>query len=79
MSKPSVLIVEDDDLQFEIYEDALTSYQLMRVADGTTALAAIRKQPPDLLILVSAIVVIVLFISGLFYFRHMERTFADTI
>jgi lipopolysaccharide transport system permease protein len=35
--------------------------------------------PPDLSILVSALVVVVLFLSGLFYFRHMERTFADTI
>jgi len=32
-----------------------------------------------MLILVSALVVVVLFITGLFYFRHMERTFADTI
>ncbi len=35
--------------------------------------------PPDLVMLVSAAVVIVLFVSGLFYFRRMERTFADMI
>jgi lipopolysaccharide transport system permease protein len=36
-------------------------------------------QPPDMVMLVSAAVVVVLFISGLFYFRRMERTFADMI
>jgi len=41
--------------------------------------AILGSSPPNLLILVSALVVTVLFISGLFYFRHMERTFADTI
>jgi lipopolysaccharide transport system permease protein len=35
--------------------------------------------PPDLTLLVSVIVVIALFISGLFYFRHMEKTFADIV
>jgi len=41
--------------------------------------AILGSTPPDLFILVSALVVVALFISGLFYFRHMERTFADTI
>ena len=35
--------------------------------------------PPDVLFMVSIFMVAVLFISGLFYFRRMERTFADTI
>jgi lipopolysaccharide transport system permease protein len=35
--------------------------------------------PPDMVMLISAAVVIALFISGLFYFRRMERTFADMI
>ena len=35
--------------------------------------------PPDNLLLVSIVVVILLLISGLFYFRRMERTFADTV
>lgn len=35
--------------------------------------------PPDAVMLVSAAVVIVLFVTGLFYFRRMERTFADMI
>lgn len=41
--------------------------------------ALLGGSPPDLTILVSAAVVLVLLVSGLFYFRHMERTFADTI
>jgi len=35
--------------------------------------------PPDMLIGVSAVISVLILISGLFYFRHMERTFADTI
>ncbi len=35
--------------------------------------------PPDLTMLVSVIVVILLLISGLFYFRRMEKTFADIV
>lgn len=37
------------------------------------------NNPPDMVMLVSAAVVLVLFISGLFYFRRMERNFADMI
>ncbi|MGD0611159.1 MAG: ABC transporter permease [Anaerolineales bacterium] len=41
--------------------------------------AIMGSNPPDVLFVVSIIMVTVLFISGLFYFRRMERTFADTI
>jgi len=34
---------------------------------------------PDLTMLVSIITVIVLFVTGLFYFRKMEKTFADIV
>jgi DNA-binding NtrC family response regulator len=51
MPKPIILVVEDDDLQFEIYEEALGKYTLARVKTGTEALARISGQPPDLLIL----------------------------
>jgi lipopolysaccharide transport system permease protein len=37
------------------------------------------SSPPDQLMLVSVIMVFVLLISGLFYFRRMERHFADTV
>src|SRR5580704_13679278 len=51
MSKSIILIVEDDDLQFEIYEEALGRHALTRVKTGSDALAHISRQPPDLLIL----------------------------
>jgi len=51
MEKASVLIVEDDDLQYEIYEEALRDYHLTRALNGTQALAAMTKKSPDLLIL----------------------------
>ncbi|MCB2213815.1 ABC transporter permease [bacterium] len=35
--------------------------------------------PPDLTMLISGAVVLVLLISGLFYFRRMEKTFADIV
>jgi DNA-binding NtrC family response regulator len=51
MSKSIILIVEDDDLQYEIYEEAMGQHTLSRVKTGTEALARIAGQPPDLLIL----------------------------
>jgi len=41
--------------------------------------ALLGGNPPDKLLIISIGVVIVLLISGMFYFRRMERTFADTI
>ena len=35
--------------------------------------------PPDMTLLVSAVAVIVLLVSGLFFFRRMEKTFADVV
>ena len=51
MNPPTILIIEDDDLQYEIYEEALAKYKLTRVTNGTEALAQIPANPPDLLIL----------------------------
>ena len=51
MTKSIILIVEDDDLQYEIYEEALVKHTLARVKTGTQALARISREPPDLLIL----------------------------
>jgi diguanylate cyclase len=51
MNKATILIVEDDDLQFEIYEDTLARYNLLRVRSGSEALELIPRQPPNLLIL----------------------------
>ena len=51
MNPPLILIIEDDDLQYEIYEESLAKYQLVRVKNGSEALAQIPRQPPDILIL----------------------------
>ena len=51
MNKPLLLIVEDDDLQYEIYEESLGDYRLMRAWNGTEALAKVPAEPPSLLIL----------------------------
>jgi DNA-binding NtrC family response regulator len=51
MNRSKILIIEDDDFQFEIYEEALAKYELVRVTKGSDALAQIPRDPPDLLIL----------------------------
>ena len=51
MNKPRILIIEDDDFQYEIYEEALAPYQLTRTVTGSEALTAIAHQTPDLIIL----------------------------
>src|SRR6059058_2228307 len=51
MEKPTILIVEDDDLQYEIYEEALSNYRLQRVTTASQALADIAQHRPDVLIL----------------------------
>jgi DNA-binding NtrC family response regulator len=51
MNPPTILIIEDDDFQYEIYEEALAKYKLVRVKNGSEALARISQDRPDVLIL----------------------------
>jgi DNA-binding NtrC family response regulator len=51
MNPVTVLIIEDDDLQYEIYEDALSKHKLVRARTGSEALTLIPKNRPDVLIL----------------------------
>ena len=51
MDSPAILIIEDDDFQYEIYEEALSQYKLTRVKNGTDALAQIPRERPDLVVL----------------------------
>jgi DNA-binding NtrC family response regulator len=51
MERATILIVEDDDLQYEIYEETLNQYKLTRVLNGSQALTAITKNTPQLVIL----------------------------
>jgi len=41
--------------------------------------ALLGTTPPGELLWISSIVMVLLFISGLYYFRRMEKTFADTV
>jgi len=49
--KPNILIIEDDDLQYELYEETLSQYELTRATTGSQALAIIAKKTPNLIIL----------------------------
>ncbi|HXT41274.1 MAG TPA: response regulator [Candidatus Angelobacter sp.] len=51
MNTRRILVVEDDDLQYEIYEEALGRYELMRVNTASEALKSIARTPPNLIIL----------------------------
>ena len=46
-----ILIIEDDDLQYEIYEEALSKYRLTRATTCTGALRELTGDAPDVLIL----------------------------
>jgi DNA-binding NtrC family response regulator len=51
MDTPTILIIEDDDFQYEIYEEALAKYKLVRARNGSEALALIPSARPSLLVL----------------------------
>ena len=51
MGKPRILIIEDDDLQAEIYEDALSDFELFRARTGREALALLPSAAPHVIIL----------------------------
>jgi DNA-binding NtrC family response regulator len=51
MKTPRILIIEDDDLQYEIYEETLGKYELNRVTSGSEGLTQVARNPPDLIIL----------------------------
>jgi len=51
MNTPTILIIEDDDLQYEIYEEALAKYKLVRTISGSEALCRIPQHPPDVVVL----------------------------
>jgi len=51
MNRPRILIIEDDDLQYEIYEEALAQYELVRTTTASDALQAVAKKAPNLILL----------------------------
>ncbi len=51
MNTARILVVEDDDLQYEIYQEALARYALTRVRTASEALRTIARTRPDVIIL----------------------------
>ena len=51
MNTATILIIEDDDLQYEIYEEALAKHRLIRAKSGSEALKQIPQNRPDVLLL----------------------------
>lgn len=51
MTAPHILIIEDDDFQYEIYEETLNRYRLTRASSGTDAIKKLSHDAPNLLIL----------------------------
>jgi len=51
MKPATLLIIEDDDFQYEIYEEALSNYSLVRAKTGNEALRQIPGRRPDVVIL----------------------------
>jgi len=51
MNPPTLLIIEDDDLQYEIYEETLADYRLVRARTASEALRLIPQVAPDVVIL----------------------------
>jgi lipopolysaccharide transport system permease protein len=70
------------------YSAGLITGQVTRIIYGLNPMAGVIQgfrwallggPPPGELFIVSVVMVMLLFISGLFYFRRMERTFADMV
>jgi len=51
MPAATLMIIEDDDLQYEIYEETFSQYSLVRVKSGSEALEKFQKEHPDVIIL----------------------------
>ena len=51
MKTPHLLLIEDDDLQYEIYEETLSQYRLTRAINGTEALRQLAADPPAVIVL----------------------------
>lgn len=70
------------------YSAGLVTGSITRIVYGLNPMAGVIQgfrwaimgsDPPGELFIMSIIMVVILFVSGLFYFRRMERTFADMI
>lgn len=51
MNKARLLIIEDDDLQYELYEESLAEFELTRAVTASRAMDIVARQPPNVIIL----------------------------
>lgn len=51
MARKKILIIEDDDLHYELYEEALADYELSRATTASAALARLPHERPDVILL----------------------------
>lgn len=51
MARKKILVIEDDDLHYELYEEALADYELSRATTASAALARLPRERPDVIIL----------------------------
>lgn len=51
MAHKKILVIEDDDLHYELYEEALPDYELSRATTASAALARLPRERPDVIIL----------------------------
>lgn len=51
MARKKILIIEDDDFHYELYEEALADYDLSRATTASAALARLPRERPDVIIL----------------------------
>lgn len=51
MARKKILIIEDDDLHYELYQEALADYELSRATTASAALARLPRERPDVIIL----------------------------
>jgi DNA-binding response OmpR family regulator len=50
-SRPRILIIEDDDLQYEIYAEALEDFELTRVTRASEGFRLAAENPPNVILL----------------------------
>lgn len=51
MEKKRILVIEDDDLHYELYQEALADYELVRARTASEALTSLAQFRPDVILL----------------------------
>ena len=51
MQKPRIIIIEDEDLQYEIYQECLDDFEIQRACSGTEAIRLASQHVPEAIVL----------------------------